>query len=109
MSNKGKTEKTELELMRGVWEWWYEAESTSELIIDVTMQRTARKGVFRFEALVFMPSDVSRVVPVAKYAGEWPNGRNQTLAGFMMGMMAQVERLCDDAYHDGHKPLAYPK
>lgn len=109
MSNKGKVERDEMELMKGVWEWWYDVEATTELLVDVALQRTERKGVFRVTVFILTPADVNRVVPVAKYVVEWPNSRNHTFAGCMMAAMVHTEALATDAYHDGHKPLAYPK
>lgn len=109
MPKDDRTARNEVELMKGVWEWWSEAEELSELVIEVEMQRTARKGVFAFEARVKMQNQLFESEALAKYRGEWPNGRNQTLAGFMMAMVCQVELLCEDVYRDAHKPLAFPK
>ncbi len=103
MSNRHSVARNELELMKGVWEWWFEVEATTELLVDVSMQRTERRGIFRLSVVVFMPSDVNKVLPVARYQAEWPNARQQTFAGFMMYLMTQVERLASDAYDDAHK------
>lgn len=109
MGNKQQLAQKGVDLMKGVYEWWQGQEMGEDLSYILGLTRTKRKGVFRVELCVYDNSRAGDMLPVVKYAHEWPNAQVQSLEACIMAMTLQVDRMVSDWVLDQQKPIPSPE
>ncbi len=109
MAKRDNLDQRSVELMKGVYEWWQGQEMGENVSYILGMTRTMRKGVFRVELCVYDNTRGDDMVPVVKYAREWPNSEVQGLEACIFAMTLQVDRMVSDWVLDRQKPLPSPE
>lgn len=93
MSSKSRSGDVELGLLNGAWEWLAEAEKSYKLWTRVVLVPTTGKGRFSVRMTASLGISGANERIVAQVVRTFPSGGKQTLAGLMLDMALQLEKM----------------
>lgn len=93
MAVKGEKGSQTEEFARSAWDWSGELVKDADLLTQVSVSPTARKGVWTVQVRAVAHVDGKGYRVVIQHGGEWPNSEHVDFWGYVLRLQMQLSEI----------------